>query len=227
MSKSRAILNALKTGGKKSGKKSGSSRRKERKSKQRDKALKIFEGNTEVQGALKQALKKGSYSGSKLTNKEFGIFASLGATQEQLNKLADRVESSGGRLRMGSGVDIASYFPGSQEEDEDTGPQFPDYGAEIRDALSAADARYTDLLDQMKIDQAAMEERQRQAALINARRMRAAGRTPSLQIKGAGETPQTAGTQGFRRRKEQFRNKRFRGLAPIGPVAAANQLVNI
>ena len=108
--------------------------------KQRQKALKIFEGNAAVQDALKAALKKGSSSGRKLTNKEFGTFASLGATQEQLSKLADRVESSSGRLRMGSGVDIASYFPAPEGADDgDSGMQFPDYGSQISDALSAAD----------------------------------------------------------------------------------------
>ena len=198
--------------------------------KQRKKALKIFEGNAAVQQALKAALKKGSSSGKKLTNKEFGSFAALGATQEQLNKLADRVESSSGRLRMGRKGDIASYFPspeGADDGDDTDTFEFPDYGAEIRDALSDADDRYTDLLDQMKIDQEAMEERQRQAKLIDARRMRAAGRAPNLQIKSAGETPETAGTQGFRRRKEQFRKKKFRGLAQIAAQGAANQLVNI
>ena len=71
-----------------------------------------------------------------------------------------------------------------------------------------------------------MEERQRRQTL-SARRMRAAGRAPNLQIKSAGETPETAGTQGFRRRKDQFRRKQFRGLAQIAAQGAANQLVNI
>ena len=196
--------------------------------KQRQKALKIFEGNAAVQDALKAALKKGSSSGRKLTNKEFGTFASLGATQEQLSKLADRVESSSGRLRMGSGVDIASYFPAPEGADDgDSGMQFPDYGSQISDALSAADDKYQGLLDQMKIDQEAAAERARLAGLVGERRMRAAGRRPNLQIQSAGETPQTAGTQGFRRRKDQFRKKKFRGLAQIAAQGAANQLVNI
>ena len=199
--------------------------------KQRQKALKIFEGNSAVQNALKAALKKGSSSGRKLTNKEFGTFASLGATQEQLNKLADRVESSSGRLSMGSGVDIASYFPAPEGagdgDDTDTGFEFPDYGSQISDALSAADDKYQGLLDQMKIDQEAAAERARLAGLVGERRMRAAGRRPNLQISSAGETPQTAGTQGFRRRKDQFRKKKFRGLAQIAAQGAANQLVNI
>ena len=196
--------------------------------KQRQKALKIFEGNAAVQDALKAALKKGSSSGRKLTNKEFGTFASLGATQEQLSKLADRVESSSGRLRMGSGVDIASYFPAPEGADDgDSGMQFPDYGSQISDALSAADDKYQGLLDQMKIDQDAAAERARLAGLVGERRMRAAGRRPNLQIQSAGETPQTAGTQGFRRRKDQFRKKKFRGLAQIAAQGAANRLVNI
>ena len=66
-----------------------------------------------------------------------------------------------------------------------------------------------------------------------ARRDRAAGRAPNLQIRGAGETPRTAGTQGFRRRKDQFRITPFQGIggimSSVGQIAqgAANKMVNI
>ena len=200
---------------------------------QRKKAFAIFEGNAAAQAALKQAFSKGGKSGKKITNKEIGQIAAAGATYEQLNQLVDRVDRSSGRLRIGT-VDVGSYFPGHAvgpgDDIGDDGPQFPeipDYGSQITDALAAADEKYQGLIDQMKIDQEAMEERQRQANLISARRMRAAGRAPNLQIKSAGETPETAGTQGFRRRKEQFRRKKFRGLAQIAAQGAANQLVNI
>ena len=119
-------------------------------------------------------------------------------------------------------------------------PQGPDYGQQIADAMAAADARMADLMNQFKIQQAAAEERQRLAAeaqrqqmLTMARRDRAARRAPNLQIRGAGETPRTAGTQGFRRRKDQFRITPFQGIGGIlgvaGQVAqgAANQMVNI
>ena len=120
-------------------------------------------------------------------------------------------------------------YPTDDDDDESPFefPEIPDYSGQIKDALASADEKYQGLIDQMKIDQEAMEERQRQANLISARRMRAAGRAPNLQIKSAGETPETAGTQGFRRRREQFKKKRFRGLAPIAAQGAANQLVNI
>ena len=202
---------------------------------QRKKAFAIFEGNEAAQEALKQAFSKGGKSGKKITNKEIGKIAAAGATYEQLNQLVDRVDRSSGRLRIGT-VDVGSYFPGQAPPggDDDGGdespfqfPEIPDYGSQITDALAAADEKYQGLIDQMKIDQEAMEERQRQANLISARRMRAAGRTPNLQIKSAGETPETAGTQGFRRRKEQFRRKKFRGLAQIAAQGDANQLVNI
>ena len=116
-------------------------------------------------------------------------------------------------------------------------PQGPDYGQQIADAMAAADARMADLMNQFKIQQAAAEERQRLAAeaqrqqmLTMQRRDRAAGRAPSLQISGAGETPRTAGTQGFRRRKDQFRITPFQGLGGILGVAgqvAQNKMVNI
>ena len=119
-------------------------------------------------------------------------------------------------------------------------PQGPDYGQQIADAMAAADQRMADLMNQFKIQQAASEERQRLAAeaqrqqmLTMARRDRAAGRAPNLQIRGAGETPTTAGTQGFRRRKDQFRITPFQGIggimSSVGQVAqgAANKMVNI
>ena len=95
-----------------------------------------------------------------------------------------------------------------------------------------------DLMNQFKIQQAAAEERQRLAAeaqrqqmLTMARNERSAGRAPNLQIRGAGETPRTAGTQGFRRRRDQFRISPFQGIGGImssaGQIAQANQMVNI
>ena len=205
------------------------------KKQQRQKAFAIFEGNAAAQEALKQAFQKSGKSGDKITNKEIGKIAAAGATYEQLNQLVDRVDRSSGRLRIGT-VDVGSYFPGQAPSGggDDGGdespfqfPEIPDYGSQITDALAAADEKYQGLIDQMKIDQETLAERQRQADLINARRMRAGGRAPNLQIKSAGETPQTAGTQGFRRRKEQFKKKRFLGLAQIGAQGAANKLVNI
>ena len=116
-------------------------------------------------------------------------------------------------------------------------PQGPDYGQQIADAMAAADARMADLMNQFKIQQAAAEERQRlateaqrQQMLTMARNERSAGRAPNLQIRGAGETPRTAGTQGFRRRKDQFRISPFQGIGGIssaGQIAQANQMVNI
>ena len=94
--------------------------------KQKQKAFKIFEGNAAAIEALREAFKKGSYSGRKISNKEIGNLARAGATREQLYKLADRVESSSGRLRIGSGVDIDSYFPEANQPDsglgDNTGP---------------------------------------------------------------------------------------------------------
>ena len=212
------------------------------KKQQRQKAFQIFEGNAAAQEALKQAFQKKGKSGDKITNKEIGNIARAGATQEQLNQLVDRVARSSGRLRIGT-VDVGSYFPGSQvatadDDDDDESPfefpEFPDYSGQIKDALASADDKYQGLIDQMKIDQEAALERQRLAEearqkqmLIGARRERAAGRSPSLQIRAAGELSKTAGTQGFRRRRDQFKRRAFQPLAPIAAQGAANQLVNI
>ncbi len=234
------------------------------KKKQRKKAFKIFEGNAAAQKALKQAFKKSGKSGSKITNKEVHAIRQAGATEDQVKRLVRRVKGSGGTLRIGGAVntmkDITNMYAnaaaaasggggdsGGQTGDSDGNQfdfEFPDYSSEIRDAMSSADDKYQDLIDQMKIDEEARIERERLAEearrsqmLIGARRERAAGRSPMLQIKGAGETPSTAGTQGFRRRKNQFKKKRrFGSLNPMGgalgagtEIAAgtANQILNI
>ena len=139
-----------------------------------------------------------------------------------------------------TGGDEQTTGGGEQTGGGETVQTGPDYGQQIADAMAAADARMEELMNQFKIQQAAAEERQRLAAeaqrqqmLTMARRDRAAGRAPNLQIRGAGETPRTAGTQGFRRRKDQFRITPFQGIGGImnsvGQIAqgAANKMVNI
>ena len=232
------------------------------KKKQRRKAFKIFEGNAAAQEALKQAFQKKGSSGSKITNKEVHAIRQAGASEHQIKQLVKRVQSSGGTLRIGGNVntmkDITNMYAaasggggasgggdsGGDSDDNQFDFEFPDYSSEIRDALASSDSKYNDLLDQMKIDEEARIERERLAEearrsqmLIGARRERAAGRSPMLQIRGAGETPSTAGTQGFRRRKNQFKKKRrFGSLNPMGgalgagtEIAAgtANQILNI
>ena len=127
--------------------------------------------------------------------------------------------------------------PQQQQQAEEVVETTPDYGQQIADAMAAADKRMEELMNQFKIQQDAAEERQRLAAeaqqqqmLTMQRRDRAAGRTPNLQIRGAGETPSTAGTQGFRRRSNQFRIAPFQGLGGIASQttqSATNKMVNI
>ena len=219
--------------------------------KQRAKALKIFEGNEAAQQALKQAFSKKGYSGSKISNKEVQQIIAAGGTEDQLKRLTDRVQSSSGRLSITNKAntykDISLIFNPDRDKpspsglyDADGNPvqqatiDVPDYGSQISGALSASDARMDELMNQLKIDQEAALERQRLAEearqrqmLIGARRERAAGRSPSLQIRGAGELSKTAGTQGFRRRRDQFKRREYQPLAPIATQGSANQLVNI
>ena len=236
------------------------------KKKQRQKAFKIFEGNAAAQEALKQAFQNKGSSGSKITNKEVQAIRQAGATENQVKQLVRRVKKSGGTLRIGGAVntmkDITKMYAnaaaaasggggdsgggdsGGASDSNQFNIEIPDYSGEIEDALTASTEKYNDLLDQMKIDEEARIERERIAEearrkqmLIGARRERAAGRTPMLQIRGAGETPATAGTQGFRRRKNQFKKKRrFGSLNPMGgalgagteiATGTANQILNI
>tara|TARA_R100000005_G_C4921893_1_gene154794 strand:- start:83 stop:769 length:687 start_codon:yes stop_codon:yes gene_type:complete len=118
-------------------------------------------------------------------------------------------------------------------------PLTSDYVEEAETTLDEADTRFEDLLNQFKIFQQAAEERnrlareaQRQQMLTMQRRERAAGRAPSLHLRGAGEFGK-AGSQGFRRRANQFRINPFRNLGgvmgAVGNTAQGivNKMVNI
>ena len=118
-------------------------------------------------------------------------------------------------------------------------PLTSDYVEEANTTLDEADTRYEDLLNQFKIFQEAAAERnrlaqeaQRRQMITMQRRDRAAGRAPTLQLRGAGEFGK-GGSQGFRRRADQFRINPFRNLGGImGAVGAAgqgiaNNMVNI
>ena len=120
-----------------------------------------------------------------------------------------------------------------EEEVVDTGP---DYN-QMADDLMAKIPSISDITNAINEANTASENRIRamneenRKLYINDQRNRASeARTPNLQIRGAGETPRTAGSQGFRRRSDQFKIAPFQGisgaLGVVGQVAQ-NKLVNI
>ena len=80
----------------------------------------------------------------------------------------------------------------------------------------------TGFMTEFAKNQAAAEERARQANLTMQRNQRSASQMPNLQIQGAGSTPRTAGTQGFRRRVDQF-TPVYKGLGGFGATAQNNK----
>ena len=187
---------------------------------------------------IKQLVKRVKSSGGTLR-----IGSNVNTMKDITNMYAAAAAASGGGGASGSG-DSGGGDSGAGSDNNQFDFEIPDYSGQINDALAASTEKYNDLLDQMKIDEEARIERERVAEearrkqmLIGARRERAAGRTPMLQIRGAGETPSTAGTQGFRRRKNQFKkNRRFGSLNPMGgalgagteiATGTANQILNI
>ena len=124
----------------------------------------------------------------------------------------------------------------TQEEVEEVVDTGPDYNQMINDALASIPS-ISDITNAIAQQNAASEARikamneENRRLYINDQRNRASeARTPNLQIRGAGETPSTAGSQGFRRRKDQFKIAPFQGisgaLGVVGQVAQ-NKLVNI
>lgn len=130
-------------------------------------------------------------------------------------------------------VETAPTEEPQQQVQEQTGPNYEEM---INQAMANIPS-LADITDALRIQNEASEARieamnreNRKLMLIDARNRRAESRTPNLQIRGAGETPRTAGTQGFRRRKDQFRITPFQGIGGILGVAgqvAQNKMVNI
>jgi len=81
---------------------------------------------------------------------------------------------------------------------------------------------FSGLMEQMARDNAAAAERARLANLTMQRNQRSASQMPNMQIQSAGSTPKTAGTQGFRRRADQF-TPVYRGLGGFGATAQNNK----
>jgi len=92
----------------------------------------------------------------------------------------------------------------------------------------------TDMLNQFKIEQqrsaeaAALQEKLRiQSQATLAANMARAGQTPNLQIQPASGTPQTAGTQSFRRRSTQFAPTTAAGSVLAGLNLGQTGMVNV
>ena len=102
----------------------------------------------------------------------------------------------------------------SQNSEAETNP----YAAMAQSIMSG----FSGMMSQMQADNAAAAERQRLANLTMQRNQRSAGQAPNLQIQGAGSTPKTGGTQGFRRRVDQF-TPVYKGLGGFGSAAQNNK----
>jgi hypothetical protein len=96
------------------------------------------------------------------------------------------------------------------------------YRADAKRYLQQADAMVkkfqSDAADQRAKDEEAARVRDQmfiQSQTTAAANMARAGKTPNLQIQPASGTPEMAGTQGFRRRKQQFNQLSSAGLSAL------------
>ena len=168
--------------------------------------------------------------------------------------LVDTISYKGNETYMGGTYNV--YRDAPAEEEPDTGPDDPvdedpntgnddggnedddgpDYNQMINDVLGTIPS-ISDITNAItnanKASEArikAMNEENRKLYINDQRNRASEARTPNLQLRGAGETPSTAGSQGFRRRTDQFRIAPFQGISgPLGAVGqiAQNKLVNI
>ena len=104
--------------------------------------------------------------------------------------------------------------PGSENSEAETNP----YAGMAESIMSG----FSSMMSQMQRDNAAAAERQRLANLTMQRNQRSASQAPNLQIQGAGSTPKIGGTQGFRRRVDQF-TPVYKGLGGFGATAQNNK----
>ena len=196
--------------------------------------------------------RKDLFSGS-IKSRNLSIKEGYSFTGGEGKVLVDTISYRGNDTNPDGTINI--YQAAAKEEEPDTGPDpgdddpdtgnddggenvddGPDYNQMINDALANIPS-ISDITDAIRLQNEASEERIRamneenRKLYINDQRNRASeSRTPNLQIRGAGETPKTAGSQGFRRRTDQFRIAPFQGisgaLGVMGQVAQ-NKLVNI
>jgi|TARA_R100000084_G_scaffold101859_1_gene57275 hypothetical protein len=117
----------------------------------------------------------------------------------------------------GSRYDVTGETPGEAGNDAGAGAGNPFAG--MAESLMSG---FSGLMAQMARDNAAAAERARQANLTMQRNQRSASQMPNMQIQGAGSTPNTAGTQGFRRRADQF-TPVYKGLGGFGATAQNNK----
>lgn len=121
---------------------------------------------------------------------------------------------------------IGTRTGGVSEESEGEGEGVSNPYAGMAETMMSG---LTGFMTEFAKNQAAAEERARQANLTMQRNQRSASQMPNLQIQGAGGTPKTAGTQGFRRRTDQF-TPVYKGLGGFGatiPRTGNNTLSSI
>ena len=104
------------------------------------------------------------------------------------------------------------------------------YNQQREDFMSAADAILKGIQDEYARQQQAMETARKlqiQSQATMAANMARAGQTPNLQIQPASGTPQTAGTQSFRRRSTQFAPTTAAGSVLAGLNLGQTGMVNV
>lgn len=167
--------------------------------------------------------------------------------------LVDTITYRGNETYMGGTFNV--YKEAAREEEPDTGDDTttdPDPGTDTGNEVEVETGpNYEDMINNAlasipsiaditnaitKANEAsearirAMNEENRKLYINDQRNRASEARTPNLQIRGAGETPKTAGSQGFRRRANQFKIAPFQGISGalgiMGQVAQ-NKLVNI
>ena len=204
---------------------------------------------SQIQAATKQRPDLFIKKGKNVSKTELAAGYSL--TGGPGKTLVDTIEYGGNETYMGGTFNVYRDAPAEEEPEEvveeetpqeeapqeeevvDTGP---DYEQKINDALGSIPS-ISDITNAIAKQNEASEARikamneENRKLYINDQRNRASeARTPNLQIRGAGETPKTAGSQGFRRRTDQFRIAPFQGISgALGAVSQVmqNKLVNI
>tara|TARA_Y100000004_G_C8798104_1_gene362195 strand:+ start:42 stop:740 length:699 start_codon:yes stop_codon:yes gene_type:complete len=205
---------------------------------------------SQIQAATKQRPDLFIKKGKNVSNTELASGYSL--TGGPGKTLVDTIEYRGNETYMGGTFNVYKDAPKEEEPDtgdddavdegptdtgdDDTVDEGPNYEDLINQTLASIPS-ISDITDAIAKQNEASEARIRamneenRRLYINDQRNRASeARTPNLQIRGAGETPATAGSQGFRRRANQFKIAPFQGisgaLGVMGQVAQ-NKLVNI
>jgi len=145
------------------------------------------------------------YSEGRVTDAARTLGITNVSNPDKVNRILSEIQTGGAaRLAAAAKENAARLQASSDAAAEANRKQLLQIQGE-RSAVSKMTQDYTAMLQKEADSKAAAQEKARVSAATSAANQARQGQTANLQIQPASSTPQTAGTQAFKRRKDQFK----------------------